>query len=230
MPIRLNLLAEAQANEDMRRRDPAKRVILVSVILIAAMLVWSSSLFLKGLMVNNSLSSVEYSMNSRTNQYQHILDNQKKTADIKARLVALQQLGTNRFLTGTLLNALQQTYNDDVNLVHLKVEQIYVPHEETKSRPNASKGLSPTGKAPPPKSMSVTEKIIVTLDGKDLSRSGDQYDKFKDALASNPYFLTMLGKTNGVTLKSFVPAAASVDPNKNFVQFTLECRYAEKTR
>jgi len=230
MPIRLNLLAEAQTTEEMRRRDPAKRVIWVSVILIAAMLVWSSSLFLKGMLVKNSLSSVEHQMDSRTNQYQQILDNQKKTADIKARLGALQQLTTNRFLNGTLLNALQQTSNDDVHLVHVKVEQIYVPHEETKSRTNTSKAQSPTGKAPPAKSASVTEKIIVTLDGKDLSRSGDQYDKFKDALAINPYFQAMLGKTNGVTLKSFVPAAASVDPNKNFVQFTLECRYAEKTR
>ena len=225
MPIRLNLLAEAQANEEMRRRDPAKRVIWVSALLIALMLVWSSSLFLKGMLVNNDLSSVEHQMNSHTNQYQHILDSQKKTSEIKAKLGALQQLATNRFLNGTLLNALQQTSIDDVHLVHLKVEQIYIPHEETKSRTNTSKTLPSKAKA-----ASVTEKIIVTLDGKDLSRSGDQYDKFKDALAGNPYFQSVLGKTNGVTLKSFVPAAASVDLNKNFVQFTLECRYAEKTR
>src|SRR6187431_1149134 len=125
MPIRLNLLAEAQAAEDTRRRDPAKRVIWVSVILVAAMLVWSSSLFLKGMLVNSSLSSVEHQMNSRTNQYQRILDNQKKAIEIKAKLTALHQLATNRFLNGTLLNALQQTSSEDVHLVRLKVDQVY---------------------------------------------------------------------------------------------------------
>ena len=218
MPIRLNLLAEAQATEDMRRRDPAKRVIWAAVLLIASMLVWSSSLFLKGMLANKDLGAVQIQMNTRTNQYQRVLDNQKQAAEIKMKLGALHQLATNRFLNGTLLNALQQITGEDVQLVHLKVEQIYVPVEETKPR-------SDSGKAVPPKRASVTEKIVVTLDGKDLSLSGEEYDKFKDALASNPYFQSALGKTNGVTLKSFSP-----DPGKNFVQFTLECRYAEKKR
>ncbi|HEU0037915.1 MAG TPA: hypothetical protein VFR76_01450 [Verrucomicrobiae bacterium] len=219
MPIRLNLLAEAQATEDMRRRDPAKRVIWAAGLLIASMLVWSSSLFLRGMLANRDLGTVQIQMNTRTNQYQHVLDNQKKAAEIKMKLEALHRLATNRFLNGTLLNALQQTADEDVQLVHLKVEHVYVTVEETKPRTNASKVL-------PPKPASTTEKIVVTLDGKDLSPSGDQYDKFKDALASNPYFQGVLGKTNGVTLKKL----AAVDPGKNFVQFTLECRYAEKTR
>lgn len=223
MPIRLNLLAEAQAAEEMRRRDPAKRVLWAAALLISLMLVWSSSLFLKGVLANKDVGLVQDQMNSHTNQYQGILDNQKKAAEIKTKLGALHQLATIRFLNGTLLNALQQITGDDMHLVHLKVEQIYVPTEQTKPRTNANKVL-------PPKAATVTEKIVVTLDGKDTSPSGDQYDKFKDTLASNPYFQAALGKTNGVTLKSFLPAAASSDSGKNFVQFTLECRYAEKTR
>jgi hypothetical protein len=220
MPIRLNLLAEAQATEDLRRRDPAKRVLWAAGLLVASMLVWSSSLFLKGVLAKKDLGAVEIQMNTRTNQYQHVLDSQKKAAEIKMKLGALHQLATNRFLNGTLLNALQQTAAEDVQLVHLKVEQIYV--EEAKPRTEAGKA--------PAKPASVTEKIIVTLDGKDLSPSGEEYNKFKDALANNPYFRGALGKTNAVILKSFLPAAASPDPGKNFVQFTFECRYAEKTR
>jgi len=219
MPIRLNLLAEAQATEDMRRRDPAKRVIWASGLLIASMLVWSSSLLLKGMLANKDLNAVQIQMNTRTNQYQRVVDNQKKAAEIKMKLGALHQLATNRFLNGTLLNALQQTAGDDVQLVHLKVAQIYVLVEEIKPRTD-------TSTAPRPKPATVTEKVVVTLDGKDLSPSGDQYDKFKDALASDPYFQAALGKTNGVTLKNLT----SVDPGKNSVQFTLECRYVEKTR
>ena len=223
MPIRLNLLAEAQANEDMRRRDPAKRVIWAAVLLILSMLVWSSSLLLKGVLAKKDLSTLQTQMNSRTNQYKDILDNQKKVTDSKMKLGALHQLATNRFLNGTLLNALQQTTIDDVHLVHVRVEQIYVPMEETKSRTNASKVVAT-------KASNVMEKIIVTLEGKDESPSGDQYEKLKDALASNPYFQAALGTTNGVTLKSFLPAAASPDRGKNFAQFTFECRYAERTR
>src|SRR5437867_6175032 len=141
MPIRLNLLAEAQATEDMRRRDPAKRVIWAAGLLIASMLVWSSSLFLKDMLANKDLTSLQIQMNTRTNQYQRVLDSQKKAAEFKVKLGALHKLATDRFLNGTLLNALQQTTGEDVQLVHFKVEQIYVPVEETKPRTNASKTL-----------------------------------------------------------------------------------------
>ncbi len=36
MPIRLNLLAEAQAAEEMRRRDPVKRALWLAGLIIAA--------------------------------------------------------------------------------------------------------------------------------------------------------------------------------------------------
>src|SRR6266487_1257147 len=161
MPLRLNLLAEAQATEDMRRRDPAKRVIWAAGLLIASMLVWSSSLFLKGMLANKDLGAVQIQMNNRTNQYQRVLDNQKQAAEIKMKLGALHQLATNRFLNGTLLNALQQITGEDVQLVHLKVEQTYVPVEGSKPGTNTSSAL-------PPKAARMTEKIVVTLDGKDL--------------------------------------------------------------
>lgn len=41
MPIRLNLLAEAQAMEEMRRRDPVKRAIWVGSLLVAVALAWA---------------------------------------------------------------------------------------------------------------------------------------------------------------------------------------------
>jgi len=42
MPIRLNLLAEAQAAEEARRRDPVKRAIWIGALLVSVVLVWSS--------------------------------------------------------------------------------------------------------------------------------------------------------------------------------------------
>ena len=47
MPIRINLLAEAKAAEELRRHDPVKRVIFVGALAVALTLVWSSSLQLQ---------------------------------------------------------------------------------------------------------------------------------------------------------------------------------------
>ena len=46
MPIRINLLSEALAEEDLRRRDPVKRAIFIGVFLVALSLVWFSSTWL----------------------------------------------------------------------------------------------------------------------------------------------------------------------------------------
>ena len=35
MPIRINLLAESLAEEDLRRRDPVKRAIIIGALLVA---------------------------------------------------------------------------------------------------------------------------------------------------------------------------------------------------
>lgn len=228
MPIRLNLLAEAQSIEDTRRRDPVKRAIWTGALLSSLMLVWSSSLQLKAMMANNAVSRVEGQMNSRSKEFNQVLGNQKKTEEIRQKLTALQQLTTNRFLQATLLNALQQATADDVQLIRVKTEQSYTYREETKARTNASGVL-------PYKPASVVEKIVLSLDGTDSSANpGDQVNAFKQILGSNPYFREMLGKTNVANLKSMsqpqnlpTPGSAIGKPS---VQFTLECRYPEKTR
>ena len=106
MPIRLNLLAEAQAAEDLRRRDPVKHAIWLAGLLVALMLVWSSGLYLKAMIARRALGRVEGQITVRTNDFQQVLDFRNKTGDIETKLAALVQLATNRFLNGTLLNAL----------------------------------------------------------------------------------------------------------------------------
>lgn len=223
MPIRLNLLAEAQAAEEMRRRDPVKRAAWVAALLICLVLVWSSSLQLKAMLAKNQLSRVEASINARTNEYQQVLGNQKELADVKHKLAALTQLTTNRFLNGNLLNALQQVTVDHVQLVRMRAQQTYTLIEETKARTNNNRLV-------PGKPATVTERIIVTLDGNDTSPNpGDQVNQYKEAVAAHPYFQTVLEKTNSVTLKQFT-LQSSPEAGKANVLFSLECRYPEVTR
>jgi hypothetical protein len=229
MPIRLNLLAEAQAIEEMRRRNPVKRAIWVAALLVAIMLAWSSLVQVAAMTANSKLGGTEAKMNALTNEYQAVMVNQKKTEEIKEKLTALHQLATNRFLQAILLNALQQTTVEDVQLARIRTEQTYALAEASKPRTNS------IGTVLPGKPATVTERIVLTLEGTDSSANpGDQVNRFKEALASINYFRQTLGNTNGVNLKNMsqpqlLPAVGSA-AGKASVQFTLEARYPEKTR
>ena len=47
MPIRINLLAEAHAAEELRRKDPVKRGIYGAVVVVSCVLIWALTLQLK---------------------------------------------------------------------------------------------------------------------------------------------------------------------------------------
>jgi hypothetical protein len=225
MPIRLNLLAEAKAAEDLRRRDPVKRAIWVGAGLVALVLIWSASLYAKGLVRGSELNRIQADLQSHANDYQRVLDNQKQLAGINQRLSALQQLAANRHLSGNVLQALQQTVVEDVQLTRFKTEQIYVLTEGTKARTNEN------GAVLPPKPATTAERVVLTLDAKDLSANpGDQVNRFKEKLAGAPYFHKVLSKTNEIGLRNLSTPQTDPETGKPFVLFTLECRYPEKVR
>lgn len=225
MPIRLNLLAEAQAAEEARRRDPVKRAMWIAALMIVAIMVWSSSLQLKAMLVRSDVNRLEAQIGSHTNEYRLVRDNQNKTQEIHEKIKALQQLSEVRLLNGTLLNALQQTTANDVQLLRVRLDQVYVAFEGTKARTNEDNVLI-RGKP-----ATSTEKILLTLEGADSSaNAGDGVNRYKDGLAANAYFKQALVKTNGIGLKSLAPPALSPLTGKRSVIFTLECRYPEQTR
>lgn len=224
MPIRLNLLAEDQAAEEMRRRDPVKRALWLSGLLVAAVLVWSAALQVRTLAVGAQLSRLENDIATRTNDFHDVLQMQNQKRDIESRLAALHQLATNRFLNGNLLNALQQTIVEGVELTRLKVDQTYVMTEATKDKTSAG------GRVIRGKPATCTEKIVLTLEARDYSPNpGDQINPYKQALAAHPYFQSVLGRTNEVRLVA-LSAPTSTPEGRAFVQFTLECRLPEVTR
>lgn len=225
MPIRLNLLAEAQAAEEARRRDPVKVAVWVAALAIVVILVWSSSLQLKAILMRSDLIHLEGQINSHTNEYQAVLEQQTKAADIKHKVESLRQLSASRLLQGTLLNALQKTTVDDVQLLRVRIEQTYSCVEGTKAHTNDDKVLI-AGKP-----ATSTERTLLTLEGIDSSANpGDQLNKYKDALAANAYFKQVLLKTNGISLKNLAPPQISTVTGKRGAVFTLECRYPDKTR
>jgi hypothetical protein len=223
MPIRINLLAESLAAEDLRRRDPAKRAILIGMFLVALSLVWFSSTWLEYKLVQSKFSQVQDEIHSRTNDYNRVLIDIKNLAGNQRRLDALQQLSTNRFLQGNLMNALQHIYVPNVQLIRVRINQNYIHKEGTQPKTNGNSAVGGS----PGKSI---EQITLTLDAKDSSPNpGDQVNRFKDTVMSLDYFKSALNETNGVRLLNL--SAPQVGLNgKPFVQFTLECRFPDKTR
>lgn len=223
MAIRINLLAEARALEELRRRDPVKRVILAGVLVMLILAAFSSWLQLQVMIVKGEANRVEGQIATRSRDFQQVLDDQRNLTDVTRRLGMLHQMATNRLLYGTLLNALQQTTMDDVQLTRFRTEQNYVLSEGVKAKTNASNKVTPGRPA------SVTEKVVLSLEARDSgSNPGDQVNKFKQSMADSSYFRGLLGKTNEFRLTSLSPPQAL--DGKPFVQFGLECRYPERIR
>ena len=224
MSIRINLLAEAQIAEDLRRRDPVKRAIFAGAFLVVLALVWSSSLQL-GLMISKSeLVKVQSEIEQRNDEWQKVVVSQKKVLDARVKLSSLQQLTGTRFLQGNFLNALQQLNVDGVQLARARVEQTYVKVEAVAGKTNDTRVV-----AGHPASMA--EKISVTMDARDgSSNPGDQINKFKGVVANLAIFKSNLSETNnGVQLVSLSPTQFGSD-GKPFVLFTVQMDLPTKNR
>ena len=223
MPIRINLLAEAQAAEEMRRRDPVKRAIFIGIALAALSMVWSGIVELEVIVARGSFSNVQSEINAKTNAYQVVMAEQKKSQTIQTKLVDLQKLQACRFLQGTLLNALQHATVNDVQMTRLREDQAYVLTPGTESQTTGDQTT-------PGRPATVREKIILHLDARDYSANpGDKVNKFRETVAKQAYFKDMLDKTNGVQLAN-PPSSPQFDGPRPYVTFTLDCDYPEVVR
>ena len=226
MPIRLNLYAEDQALETQRRRDPVKRAILGGAVLVVAMLVWSSILMVQQMSARSDLYAADGNINSQTNDYTGVVNNEKRLADNKAKLHALQILTTNRFLNGNLLNVLQRTVVDNVQVTRLRVSQTYFLTEEQKKAASDDEDAKKTTVTKP---ATVTEKISLQMSATDTSPNGEAATRYQNILSAAPYFKNILARTNGFRLTSI--GAPQVDPNgQSFTTFSLEAHLPDKTR
>ena len=222
MPIRINLLAEAQALEEMRRRDPVKRAIRLAVLLGVLILVWAGYLQTRILNVKSEVSRLQAQHQARTNDYRQVIANKRKWEDATEKLGKLLQLTTNRFLNGTLLDALQHATVENVQLMRIKISHDYANVEETKTKKDSEGKIITRGKP-----ASATEKVVLVLEARDTS-GGEQTIKYREAIARSPYFQAMVGKANEVRLAKQETQAGG--DGKNTVLFTLECRFPEKVR
>jgi len=232
MPIRINLLAEQQAADELRRRDPVKRAIWIGGFLVGAMTVWSAYLQIKLMAAESEVNRYESEWRKLEANYKKVTANMEAAAEAERKWAALRSLATNRFLWANPLNALQfvMATVDDVQIKGFKTAQSYVFTEPLKPTTNTV-GIVNRGKPGTSR-----EKVAFSLDGKDTSkdvkdpskRSTDGVFKLQEAMNDYPYF-----KTNQVRSQLITRSPDQVDPSnptKRFSTFTLGCDYPEVTR
>lgn len=224
MPIRINLLAEQQAAEELRRRDPVKRAMWVCGLIVGAVAVWSGYLQVKLMAAMREVNQYESQWRKIEPDYQKVSSNLTRMAEADHKWASLQSLATNRFLWGPQLNAIQYVMLsvEDVQITRLKTEQAYVVTEAVKPTTNQ------TGSIVHGRPGSAREKIVLTLDGKDSSkRPGDQVPRLQDAFINYPFFKTNLQKTE-MTHRS--PPQGGEAGTRPFVTFSIDCLYPERMR
>lgn len=224
MPISINLLAEAQAAEDLRRRDPVKRTILGAIFLIALAALWCISIQARILQAHADMKEQEGNWNSLEKRNAEVTANLKKSAEVELKLAALEHISTNRFLIGSLLNSLQQTMVGQVQAVRIKTEQTFTFVEGTRAKTNSSK-------ITPGKPAASIEKVGIVIEAKDWNPADQNYNKFKETIAKFPAFQTNLDKEDSLHLTSLSkPSFDPSDPVRPFVTFTLQMQYPEVRR
>jgi len=226
MPIRINLLAEARAAEEERRRDPVKRGVFVSACLVSLVAVWAMALQFKVIAVKLELNGLDSKWKAIEQNYKAAVAAQRNSVETEQKLAALQRMTTNRFLWGNALNAFQQTLGtmDDVQIVRLKTDQLYSLNEGTPNRTNGTTVI-------PGRPATATEKISLLVDAMDVSpQPGRRVNQFKESIATVPFFKDNLTKTNGVMLMSRSAPNNSPNGRQTFVMFQLKCSFPDKTR
>ncbi|HEX3799455.1 MAG TPA: hypothetical protein VH413_12215 [Verrucomicrobiae bacterium] len=225
MPIRINLLAEAQSAEELRRKDPTKRAIYVAACLVVMVLVWMSSLQVKIMADKAHLSNLEARLSSHTNAYNQILVNKHSLVDVKSKLEALNRLAANRFLNAPLLDALMHGTVDGIQITHFRMEQSFIAVPEV--APIMERGHSVGGK--PAGSL---ERNKLVLDAKDTSPNpgNDAINHLKETLAHSGYFTKQQVSTNEIMLKNLSTPQLDPDSGKPYVLFSLELNYPDHER
>ncbi len=223
MPIRLNLLAEQQYAEEMRRRDPVKRGYLVAGSLVGLLLLVSLVVQIKNWSISAQLRSLERQTRSLEAKTKVVKANLRTIGEVSDKLARLQQLATNRFLWAPVLNALQFARVDSIELVRFKAAQSFVSIPEVKPKDKDKAKASPA--------MSIA-KTVVTIDAKYFGTDADdKIDQFRKNLLHNSYLKNYFTNENLITLKNQAqPQQDAADPTKTFVSFSLECRFPEVTR
>ena len=154
MPIRINLLAEQQAEAEARRRDPVKRSAWAAGAVIAVVLLWSGNLQLKLSGLKSDLARQESGWKTIEPRFLQVSNNVREAGTIRKKLESLDKYVTNRLLWANSLDTLQHTADENVRIVNLTGISAQTEQKSTVFSTNLFLSLPPKhwwswGSAPP---------------------------------------------------------------------------------
>lgn len=223
MAIRINLLAEEQAAEEMRRKNPVKLGIWIGSFFVAAFLCWILELQLEIGVSKKTYNQIERSWKDDTARYAAVTNNISKIAQEEQKLAALDRLATNRFFWAPVLNALQQTMIDGIQVTRVSGVQKYTKEDAKVIGTGATVKRTPAA---------VVEGVSLFIDAKDFNPNSQNYNKFKETLCNFDFFVKNLGRKDGFILDGTLssPTVDGSDPNSQFVVFRLASHWPDVRR
>jgi hypothetical protein len=227
MPIRINLLAEAQAAEDSRRRDPVKRAVWIGGFVVCLALLWCGKLQMDIWREGMSRTRMEKDWAISEPKYKVLVQVKEKADRLNNFLNNLDRYSTNRFLWANALNAVQRSMVDDIQVTHIRGEQAY-----DITYPENVTNLTATSQTVTRKPGTSTERVRVLVDARDFRNQEQQWTKFKEALSNNEFFKRHLKKGDGFVLEGTqsAPLRDPVDPTREYVTFSLVSKLPEVKR
>ena len=220
MPIRINLLAEAQAAAEMRRKNPVKRGIWIGSFLVCVVAIWIAKLQLDISFEKHNCNNIEADWKNKMTKYSAVTNQQVKTVEVEHKLAQLDYLSTNRFLWAPVLNALQKTMVDHIQITALRGSQACIKEEGRDVGAGAIKSHIPGA---------MVEKVNLTLEAKDFKPGDQNYTKFKESLCTFDFFAKRLQRRDGFVMDGIL-GPLTVDPTRQFVTFTLASHFPEARR
>ena len=204
----------------MRRKDPVKRAVWIGGFAVFLVLLCSATLQFKIIVAKSEVSGLQSNWKDIEKQVKEVTDHRARTRELEKKLSALDQFTTNRLLWAVALDALQRAPAEGVEVVRIHTEQTFVQHE--------GKSANAEDKTPG-KPATASERIVLTLDARDYSpQAGSQVPRFKQSLASSPYFEAALQKSNTIQLTS--QTAPQNESGRLFVGFGFKLYFEEKER
>ncbi len=214
-------MAEAQALEDARRRDPVKLGIWIAGFFVAVVLLWMAKLQLDIHFARNDWGTLNTQWKAAEDKYNNVTNAEARIEAVKEKIAALDHLKTNRFLWGPVLNALQQTVVDPIQVTHVWGLQTF---EREASR---SIGSGASLKTIP--GTANFEKVKLAITGKDYSPTADGYKKYEDALNHLDFFAKRMGGHDGFTIEGAPSARIPDAPGspREYRTFTLTNQFPD---
>jgi len=218
MPIRINLLAEEQAAEELRRRDPVKKVAVGAGAVGALFVIWAILSIVRVMGAGGQLEKLTAQHEGIAEQEKAVNDQKKEIDEIEDKLEALHDLAVERFVWASVLNALQHCVVDGIKFDRITTSQKYF--EKAEVRPRRGEG-----KYEPAES---TEQIAFTVYATDTK---DAYSRFIDALAKDEFLKSNLGEKGSVKLVERTAPQTDLDnPGVTFRKIVIRCVFPDKLR